>query len=94
MEKETKSRRLLKKAKRLEKRKMRSEMYRRYFLQYNSIEPITAEDFHKKVSSEEITNVIPITRNKKKKVVPAMPVATHLTLFKERLLQAFGESHA
>ena len=89
MDKEPKSRRLLKKAKKLEKRKMRSEMYRRYFLQYNSIEPSSADDFTRKLNDEN-TNVIPFKRKTRKKVQPAMPVATHLTLFKERLLHVAG----
>ena len=94
MENENKCRRIIKKARRLQKRKMRSEMYRRYYLKYSSIKSTSADDFHREVSSEETSNVIPITINKKKKVTPAMPVPTYLTLFKERLLQASGETHA
>lgn len=88
---EDQKRRILKRAKKMAKRRYRSEQYRRYYHQYNNLEVITTSDFDKKVSGqEETTNIIDITINKTKSIQPAMPIATHLHLYKKRLMSANG----
>ena len=83
--------RILKRAAKLAKRRYRSEQYRRYFHQYNNLETTTTEQFDKKVLGEEpTTNVVEMKPYTKKVVQPAMPVATHLYLYKKRLMNAYG----
>ena len=83
--------RILKRAKKMAKRRYRSEQYRRCFHQFNTLEKVSTEQFDKMVSGEEAKNkVVSINSIQKKIIQPAMPVSTHLHLYKQQLLTANG----
>ena len=83
--------RILKRAKKLERRRYRSEQYRNCFHQYNRLEKVSTTQFDSLVSGDKLaTNIVDIHANQKKEIQPAMPLETHLHLYKKRLLAAKG----